>query len=1630
MAMTTDEEPVPLRPGNPYQEGGGGEIFEHQLGAFLLTRLLRGIPLAQLGHDFRPEVISFQASASSPLDDFEITGRASVDDRVMHVGVRRHPNLVPSREVSVKLVRQFIDTVRAHREDFRSDRRRLWLVVATHDEQARQVADLAEIARGPIGDYDRFAAEVARERRTNEDVRNRLGQVLALVEKALGDEVHTADAKAITLQILRSLYVSQIRLEPPDAHDIAESIGHLQSEVRSGTPEAASALFDRLSALSDGYARGSVQVDWQRLRRDLHGLTVLSHGGRHPQAWEYLDDAQARLRTRTSRDLTSGTETLRILREDQRRALREVLEAATPGSCLLVSGEPGVGKSALVLDALDEIPADEVARVAISLQLIGANPIEIETRMDTSIDSAIAEMPVAETSLFVIDGAEVVLHGRGEVLLRFVEAAFAAGSSVVVVARNDAVPLLESLLSDAVGSSADLRGHLIPGLTVPEVDEIADRFPQLAAAARDPVNGWLFSRPGLVKLLLPGRSSSRLPEGALTEVDVFEAVWGGLVRNNGSVESGVYPQQREEALVARARRLFEATPPPQTVDAAADASLRSEGLLLPWGPDIAWGDVDDFASDLVRDFATTQLLLTDGFGALHSGDDRRWALRAAILASQVRFAHAPGGDTERVRAELHDAFDRTAAAFGDRWKDVPLEAMITSRNAREMCARAWVALRTEGRTAHLIRIANQRYTLGSGAHEHVLTPLVSAVLDHVQLDALQRDEFTHLDEVHEAARELVFLWLFGLLDAQSPSSPERQRLQRLLMAEEGLATSEDLLELLALLGDDLDADAVAVLERVATDEPKLLQHIVDRRWSTDSMMRNTSAIFERLALAYFVARPGPLHSHHNEYGIRDHELISPHRRPMTGWDRGPFWTMLTIDPDVALRVIGQLVDRATAVEVESYGAPLLEVPIELPGVGIKTFLGSEASWRWYRGGGGPWPVVSALLALELWADHLIELGETPADVVEVLARSSESLATLGLVMGFLERHVYMLATELSPFLELPVIWQLESIRVAAEFGGPHMQQRDAEQIHNPEIRRWRVHEICKLLFAEALAASDDARIASLTRAGEELRRRGEEDLSIDHDALLSWVGHLAPAAYTIAEVDGQAVARFEPPSELMDVVGPGLEEIGRAQEASRIGIRYSGVETSVENFPTVLEDARVIRALATDPPALAAVAPTEGAVGVAATLVEAVLLHGLVATAEEIEWATRCVVEGITAPLTSRYGFGRITSAARAVPLLLLDLPPGHAWPDRDQVAALLITCCTAPYDDIREAVLRGLRHVASSPCDGTESQQCRHVVALDAIEQAVCECRLGGFDQAQQRRVVLPLEGPLLAELAAVGAEDLLIDVLLRPIVVAAWLSAQDICCQAEAASLRDELLSAYRRGYFAEKPYAHHQNPENRRPHLPGALFSCAAAGNDEPLVDHITEIAQRSEHLQATCRQMAIFLTYSEEERTARARAWSKAFSRALDIVGERPDLDGIAGLLLYPSPVIGADFGPTLLAARTRWLPPSTFAADIERWIALCAGHGEPVDALVSLAWSCSDEWQGTTGLEWLEAVIGERFDRARTTLLVEWLMELHGRVILEGDHLRRFRRIVDGLVAAGVYALVGIQTAAERRHPES
>ena len=74
----------------------------------------------------------------------------------------------------------------------------------------------------------------------------------------------------------------------------------------------------------------------------------------------------------------------------------------------------------------------------------------------------------------------------------------------------------------------------------------------------------------------------------------------------------------------------------------------------------------------------------------------------------------------------------------------------------------------------------------------------------------------------------------------------------------------------------------------------------------------------------------------------------------------------------------------------------------------------------YRGTGvGPYPCVSALMALEMECDHLIKDGISLTDLVSALLDGCENLAMIGFILGMLVRHMESADNLLDPFF-LPV----------------------------------------------------------------------------------------------------------------------------------------------------------------------------------------------------------------------------------------------------------------------------------------------------------------------------------------------------------------------------------------------------------------------------------------------------------------------------------------------------------------------------------------------------------------------------------------------------------------------------------
>ena len=210
---------------------------------------------------------------------------------------------------------------------------------------------------------------------------------------------------------------------------------------------------------------------------------------------------------------------------------------------------------------------------------------------------------------------------------------------------------------------------------------------------------------------------------------------------------------------------------------------------------------------------------------------------------------------------------------------------------------------------------------------------------------------------------------------------------------------------------------------------------------------------------------------------------------LAAWYLGPFAVLFWTDPLGGVAVLNRLLNHAALTRARALsrldsirtGLPEPEVSpnrieFQITGVPV-TYVGDEQVWYWYRGTGvGPYPCISALQALELACDQLIEHG-TPIDrLVAVLLDGCENLAIPGLVVGILVRHLEIVGDLLDPYFANPLAWHLEFQRVVKEGS---LLAANAEGIVASERRNWSFREAATV----AALWADGDRVAELRSIG-------------------------------------------------------------------------------------------------------------------------------------------------------------------------------------------------------------------------------------------------------------------------------------------------------------------------------------------------------------------------------------------------------------------------------------------------------------------------------------------------------------------------------------------------------------------
>ena len=1532
--------------------------FERKVAVQYLAHLLTANTAPELGDGRRVASVSFQQAPEYAVDDLVVHAGRSGEPHptlVLALGVRRTPRIVQSDQSSQKLILQFVRATVDEPSD--DSERRFGLVVSGPVAHAKQVAQLADVAAGQM-DAPGFFRLVHTPGKFPSGVRWRLKHLVKLVDGSLR-HLGTPDPNARTIeertwQLLSRLEVLMPRLETPDQTDWAAIATNLSGVARHSDVDGTSLLRDRLLVLAGDYASKAARVDLTIVRRDCHALLDTSTR-RNQRGWQTLERLEQFARDAVRTELT-GRDGNRSMRLERDHVTAELARTALEAQAVVVSGESGVGKSALAVVGLTDktvAEKDQLQTVALNLRHVPPLSIDFEDALGHPLSYILSELS-APQRLLVIDGADAVTEDKHHAFRYLVGAARDSGTKVVAVTSTDSKQVVLEALYDCFDTT-DVEESGVPALNDAEIDKVVETFPDLRRLGTNPRSRELLRRLVVVQLLVRGRISGT----PLTDADAMNEIWFGLIRRRGSPGRGS-PDAREAALLRLAELELGSGDRLDVVsglDSVAIDGLRRDGLLRD-PADNPFGIGPEFGHDEIRRYAVARLLLASGDppSVLAAAAAPRWSLAAARLACQARLAlpDTPALPLKgRVAAE-QASFDRLVAiGHGSRWGDVPSEALLTLSDPEPLLRDAWPEFLANDAAGlrRLVRLADQRHRDEDGVIDTIVVePLVGPLLDaptpwrsgdyaetllrawlraHViartarghPLRILLRQRLVHV--CHAADLSLV---AEGEAAAAGPNTPmeeftdERPEFVEQLDGQSSLLpllgeprsrrrrpevpseiTDPLVLELLALLGFDLGEEGEAILRRVANDAPAFLAPAVDEFLTGEALAGTRNGLLAELTEAYYLDDE-PAWLDVMEDGIRDH-LPKGLAVPRVGRLRGPFLALFRTDFRKGVAVLNRLLNHATRVRARTLAELDKHNPLrsggdrryehELSVTGkARSYVGDEHAWRWYRGNAVG--PYPCVSALQALEAECDQLIQGGVSVATLVAVLLDGCENLAMV-GLIVGLLVRHLEDVDRVFD-PFITEptiwLQEFTRAAAETSP--MSTNSDDVVSPERRSWTLSNAAML----------------------------DDELVVQARA---WASSLDRSSFKTKRTTDGFTVEATPPPDVADALEDGNEDRKRAQDAIRLFVRYHIEPTKEIPEPVGRDDLAADIATALNllehPPPFAPHNPWDVAALVASAALEAHLLQGTDLPDETIRIALEIILQvGDASPRLDEYDgtlyeYGADRSAARVIPLVLLNAAaPLRALCDepgertvRERAAIGAINLARASSYEVRLFLARGLDHFWVEPC--AEHGPCQHELGWQIAIETIRDCLRGTWNPETGRRAVLTLDEPFNDAIADATSDSIIVSRLDGAIRALALAAVVPICVSGQARELLTVLLAAQRRALLQHERGV----PDERESHtLVAARALLTLAGNceEDALLEHITAYAEDS-NLQG---KVLSSLSAAAEETPCRAatarRIWPKIVRHVLDLraSGRKPARNshfsylGDTGLAdLIPNPV---------------------------------------------------------------------------------------------------------------------------------
>lgn len=1035
---------------SPISTGGSGVHFESHVGAYFLASVLTGGSVRGLPSGTTSISVKFQrAFEGSPLDDVIVQGASVAGTATLSLQVKRTFTF-GDNELFYEVMAQCWETYK--KAEFQD---RFGVAVATTTSRFEQAGrSVLAWARQSANSTD-FFRRIETKKLASDGMRTFLTAVRDGLERSAGAAVD----HEIVWKFLRHFVVLHFDFEHDEASgsriEVTERLRYALSPVNN---DRAPDLWRALVEIADAAKPAAGSVDRPELIERLASNFELSPMRQWLPAIEKLREIAAR----AIGDIRADIGGIHLTR----RALIESLDdQLNTNQFIEIVGEAGSGKSALLKDLAtrkaEEGPILFLKASRLHGDIAGWEGLASLWQLNVPLDELIAELSCIEAPCLFIDGIERI--SQPGVWL-------AVNDILKSIYRSNARSRWRVLVSTRSNSLA-YRTHLTPSetrqikrLTVTELsdEEIGDictAHPKLAGLVGE--NGRareIAARPYLLDRLTRIELPHTASDEPLSEIDLMIQIWTSCANSDQDSEQRV--MARQDVLIAIGRQRLA-----QPNRRLTSVGLSSEALSSLIRDELLHHDLVTrelvFAHDIVEDWVLCQTLQHESRSiveVVYALGQPLWLLDPIQLLAQwyiEREGTLDGWNTLLINL--------SSESMQPRWRRAVLTSILQSARAysllRKVASTLWendarllielmIAIRTlevepNPRAFDTTLIPNLNETerlelahswaiprLQSWRH---FMPWVIPQLDNLPpalVEETTRVLGTFCDAFHSfpkwSAKPIARFSRKWLAYMERTDEVNYNEISKRLKAmsvhyDDAKMLRTGLRKLLINVVDDAPEEVAEHLAAVAAEQSRGANFFIE--YSNRLVEKLPSELVNfllKVMLPPFGENPydfGGVTSF-NELGVKHEHLFFPasHLRP-------PFLALLRHAPKEGIRLINGLCNHAMQVwrnilQYERSGTPL---PLALPFAwGTKEFWGHAREYTWFRAiGPGPYPVESALMALEVWMEEQIAADCDPETLFRQVLEGNDCIGTVGACIAITMANQKKCLRAALPFITSP-----------------------------------------------------------------------------------------------------------------------------------------------------------------------------------------------------------------------------------------------------------------------------------------------------------------------------------------------------------------------------------------------------------------------------------------------------------------------------------------------------------------------------------------------------------------------------------------------------------------------------------